>query len=63
MYICNWEKEMIQQGITGEGMIQIQTEGPTKRINGKDVLNSHFNHGAFINSYFQEVNGEKNNRN
>jgi len=51
----------MQQGITGEAVTQIQTECPTKQINGNDVLNSHFSHGAFIiYSYFQEANGEKN---
>lgn len=51
---------MMPKGRTGEAMAQIQTGDPSKQIDRKDVLNSHFGQAALVNSYFQEVNGQKN---
>lgn len=51
---------MQQWGITGEAMTQTQMGCPSKEMNGSGIFSSHFCHGGFINSNFQELNSEKN---
>lgn len=51
---------MMPKGRTGEAMAQIQKGEPSKQTEGNNPFSSHFDHGALIHSYTQEVNGQKN---